>query len=536
MALDDLFGSDLRTRRAEIAERQKQRDWLRRRLHVAGKQAYDALQVRGYSSERVARSIGVAASTVRKLNSDGDKTGWRPLSRRVYAALDGYARRRLGRSWGLAGLREALDAAVRELKAAEEWHAETSARADGRVPAFELSVLLPLAGESSWWLLFHEYPRRSGTARVHVGCELTDGSRVSGTLQHYALQAEETRVRELALTAPLHYRPPGSDTEHELTGTAVVALSARQIKFLTVAYRDDVAEEATAGPGMNDDADRRLGVPPHPQRPGHHPAPPGKGPPVSATPAILPAVLDALATGRLEVLDLTAPLSPDTPILHLPEPFANTIPLSLEKISDFDDDGPFWSWHNIHTGEHTGTHLHWASGRGGTSVDRIPPARLVGPAVVADFTAETSADPDFLLEPAHLDAWVGEHGPLPDGSWLLFRTGWGVRSRDPVAYANADANGPHTPGVSTAGAKWLAASPIAGFGVETVGIDAGQAGTLEPAFPVHYHLLGADKYGLTQLQGLDRLPVTGALLVVAPLPIVGGTGSPARVYALVERA
>jgi kynurenine formamidase len=271
-------------------------------------------------------------------------------------------------------------------------------------------------------------------------------------------------------------------------------------------------------------------------------APPGasrKGPPLSTTPAILPAVLDALAAGHLEVLDLTAPLSPDTPILHLPEPFANTIPLSLETISDFNDAGPFWRWHNIHTGEHTGTHLdapaHWATGRGGRSVDRIPPARLVGPAVVVDFTAEATGDPDFLLEPAHLDAWVAEHGAPPEGSWLLFRTGWGARSADPVAFANADENGPHTPGVSTAGAKWLAASPITGFGVETVGIDAGQAGTLEPAFPVHYHLLGADKYGLTQLQGLDRLPVTGALLVVAPLPIVGGTGSPARVYALVER-
>ena len=260
---------------------------------------------------------------------------------------------------------------------------------------------------------------------------------------------------------------------------------------------------------------------------------------MSTDAAALPTLLDALATGRVEILDLTAPLGPDTPVLQLPEPFANTIPLSLEKVSDFDAAGPFWSWNNIHTGEHTGTHLdapvHWATGRDGLSVDRIPPARLIGPAVVADFTAEADADPDFVLEPAHLDAWVAEHGPLPEGSWLLFRTGWGARSRDAAAFANADENGPHTPGVSAAGAEWLAASPIAGFGVETVGIDAGQGAVLEPAFPAHYHLLGAGKYGLTQLQRLDRLPVTGAVLVVAPLPIVGGTGSPARVYALVER-
>lgn len=252
---------------------------------------------------------------------------------------------------------------------------------------------------------------------------------------------------------------------------------------------------------------------------------------------VVDSLLSALATGEARIVDLTAPLSPSTPVLQLPPPFANTIPLSLEKVSDFDDDGPFWGWNNIHTGEHTGTHLdapvHWASGREGHSVDTIPPARLVGPAVVIDFTAEVAADPDFLLEPEHLEKHVADNGPFPEGAWLVFRTGWSARGGDPEAFANADENGPHTPGVSPAGAQWLAASPISGFAVETVGIDAGQAGGMEPAFPVHYFLLGADKYGLTQLQNVDQLPATGAMVVVSPLPIVGGTGSPARVFAIV---
>jgi kynurenine formamidase len=74
-----------------------------------------------------------------------------------------------------------------------------------------------------------------------------------------------------------------------------------------------------------------------------------------------------------------------------------------------------------------------------------------------------------------------------------------------------------------------------GFGVETVGTDAGAAHSFDPAFPCHTFLLGAGKYGLTQLQNLALLPPTGAVLVVAPLPIVGGSGSPTRVLALVER-
>jgi kynurenine formamidase len=85
-------------------------------------------------------------------------------------------------------------------------------------------------------------------------------------------------------------------------------------------------------------------------------------------------------------------------------------------------------------------------------------------------------------------------------------------------------------------ARWLASeTALAGVGVETVGTDAGAAHSFDPAFPCHSYLLGAGKYGLTQLRGLDRLPATGAVVIAGPLPIVGGSGSPARVLALVER-
>jgi kynurenine formamidase len=54
-------------------------------------------------------------------------------------------------------------------------------------------------------------------------------------------------------------------------------------------------------------------------------------------------------------------------------------------------------------------------------------------------------------------------------------------------------------------------------------------------FPCHTLMHGAGKYGLTQLQNLARLPATGALVVAGPLRIERGSGSPARVLALVER-
>jgi kynurenine formamidase len=47
--------------------------------------------------------------------------------------------------------------------------------------------------------------------------------------------------------------------------------------------------------------------------------------------------------------------------------------------------------------------------------------------------------------------------------------------------------------------------------------------------------MGANKWGLTSLRNLSKLPPTGSLLIVCPLPITHGSGSPARVLALVER-
>jgi kynurenine formamidase len=155
---------------------------------------------------------------------------------------------------------------------------------------------------------------------------------------------------------------------------------------------------------------------------------------------------------------------------------------------------------------------------------------------VLDFSAEAAADPDFLVEVDHIKAWEADHGSLPEGGWLLLRTGWDARSESQEDFLNADATGPHTPGLSPDCARWVAEeSPVIGLGVETVGTDAGAAAGFEPMFPCHTLMHGAGKYGLTQLQNLAQLPPQGALLIAAPLRIVRGSGSPARVLALVER-
>jgi len=257
--------------------------------------------------------------------------------------------------------------------------------------------------------------------------------------------------------------------------------------------------------------------------------------------SVLSALAEAIHSASVDVIDLTAPLSSSTPVLKLPEPFSNTVPFTLHEISRYDERGPAWYWNDISTGEHTGTHfdapVHWVTGRDGQDVSQVPLTSLIAPAAVLDFSDRAAADPDFLLEVDHIKEWESQHGALPAGGWLLYRTGWDVRSGDQERFLNANETGPHTPGVSVECARWLAEeAPVIGFGVETVGTDAGTAHSFDPPFPCHSALLGADKYGLTQLQNLAMLPPQGAVIIVLPLPITGGSGSPCRALALVERA
>ena len=255
----------------------------------------------------------------------------------------------------------------------------------------------------------------------------------------------------------------------------------------------------------------------------------------------LATLIEGLSDRSIEVIDLTQPLSEDTPLIRLPEPYANTPGLKLRELSRYDERGPAWYWNAFEGSEHMGTHvdapIHWITGQDREDVSQVPVRNLVGPAVVIDKSAESAADPDFLLTVDHVREFEKEHGALPDGGWLLYRTGWDARAHDQNAFLNANETGPHTPGVDVDCARWLAEeAPIVGVGVETVGTDAGAAHSFEPAFPCHQFLLGAGKYGLTQLANLAQLPPTGALIVVAPLKIVRGSGSPCRALALVPRS
>ena len=145
-------------------------------------------------------------------------------------------------------------------------------------------------------------------------------------------------------------------------------------------------------------------------------------------------LVEDLAAGRVEIVDLTQPLGPATPVIGLPPMFAPSPGVSIDVISRYDARGPAWYWNTLRMGEHTGTHfdapVHWVTGKDlpNNACDTIPVERFVGPACVIDVTADVERNEDFLLTPDRILAWETQHGRVPARAWVLLRTGWSRRT------------------------------------------------------------------------------------------------------------
>jgi kynurenine formamidase len=253
----------------------------------------------------------------------------------------------------------------------------------------------------------------------------------------------------------------------------------------------------------------------------------------------LKAFYAAVSGGKVKVVDLTETLRPDYPTIQLPPEFAQASPFVKKELSRYDDKGPAWYWNNFTLSEHTGTHfdapIHWVTGKdlANNSVDTIPPKHFIAPVCVVDCTAEVKRNKGFILTAGFLKTWEKDHGRIPAGSWVFMRTDW-RRVADPKNYTNMQEDGAHSPGPDVGAVKFLVEErDVLGFGVETIGTDAGQAFRFDPQYPCHHFMHGAGKYGLQCMTNLDQLPPTGALIFCAPLKIENGSGSPLRVLALV---
>jgi kynurenine formamidase len=239
---------------------------------------------------------------------------------------------------------------------------------------------------------------------------------------------------------------------------------------------------------------------------------------------LAPPDLAGIHAGRTRVLDLSYAISEK--LTAWP---GSERAFSAEPTTTLARDGYFSQRFCVleHYGTHMDAPVHFPPGR--TPVDKIPPERLFGPAVVIDVRAQAEANADYRLSAARLQLWEQKHGRIPEGAIVLLRTAWAARFADAARYRNADAQGVmHFPGFSVEAVKLLIERKVSGLGIDTLSVDYGPA----KDFEVHRLSHGAGLYHLENLADLSELPENGAWLVVAPVKLAGGSGGPVRVFAI----
>ena len=227
--------------------------------------------------------------------------------------------------------------------------------------------------------------------------------------------------------------------------------------------------------------------------------------------------------GSAKVVDLTIPLGSEVVMWPgAPAPEAETL-VTVAHDGFFARRVTFF--------EHSGTHFdapcHFIEGQ--STVDQVPAQSLVRPIAVIDISERVGNDADAVLTLDEVLAFEATYGEIPQGSAVFLRTGWEEKNSDAVAYSGKPGD-LRFPGFGVEAAQFLVDNRgVVGLGIDTLGIDSGEASH----FPVHSQITHPKGlWHLENLQNLKALPPLGAWVVVGVLPLVGGSGSPARVLAL----
>src|SRR4029077_7480522 len=172
--------------------------------------------------------------------------------------------------------------------------------------------------------------------------------------------------------------------------------------------------------------------------------------------------------------------------------------------------------------------------RGMWTVDQIPAGRLIAPLVVLDAKASARSNPDYEISVEDIARWEQANGQIPLGAVVMARTGWDSRWNSARNSRNADAAGVmHFPGYSEDAARFLAEGRNAlGLGIDTPSLHHGSAKNLS----VNQYTSAHGLYVLTNVANLDRMPESGAIAMVAPMKVTGGSAAPVRILALVKLA
>jgi kynurenine formamidase len=172
-------------------------------------------------------------------------------------------------------------------------------------------------------------------------------------------------------------------------------------------------------------------------------------------------------------------------------------------------------------GTHVDPPAHFADN--GITMDEIPPKQMILRLVVLDDTPYLAKDPNHAFSVADLLAWEKRHGRVPKGSFVALRTDM---------YKDFDSN-----------PERFKRSPFPAWAFETIkflyeqrGVTATGHESLDTdttdKMESETYLLQHGHYQIEVMANLDKVPPTGALIVVTWPKVKKGLGFPARAFAI----
>lgn len=265
------------------------------------------------------------------------------------------------------------------------------------------------------------------------------------------------------------------------------------------------------------------------------------------------ALLDAIS-GPLTVFDLARQLRVGMPQSHNHPQFWHTLPRRHGDMVR--PDGGSAANDMITMGTHVGTHIDALAHvshdghlhgdvdvieglEGGLyrthGVHTIPP--FVGRGVLLDIAGLLGVDicdPGYEITPADLQAAAERQGTaVRSGDAVLVRSGWARHWDDGARYRGLDDG---VPGPGEAAARWLADQGATIVGADTIAFECLPPGQGHALLPAHRVLLVEAGIPIVETLDLEELAAGGHHefgFVIAPLKLVGATGSPIRPLALV---
>ena len=265
-------------------------------------------------------------------------------------------------------------------------------------------------------------------------------------------------------------------------------------------------------------------------------------------------LFDALSSG-VEVIDLAQPLSAETP--SSPNHPGFKMALMRRHGDAVREDGSSAANEMIVTGGHVGTHVdalahvsYEGKLHGGVSaeetqsggrfselgVDTMAP--MVCRGVLLDVAGLHGTDilpGGYGITEGDLAAAEQKAGiEVRAGDVALVRSGWAGHFGDAETFLGHDTG---VPGPTEEAARWLSTRGVRATGAETIAYEQIKPEIGHALLPVHRLLLVEEGIHIIEVMNLAALAGSGIhefLFVLAPLNIVGGTGSPVRPLAVVQ--